>query len=118
VSYLAFGLNRRRKTAELRRKALSGLVSPALEHPELGVGGRSIELSLSLGKPASADAIVLATESLDDFVAGLGGTATDRDLAAGRSAVSLLKRAAAGVRLPRSTRDLLRRVERNLSALP
>jgi len=89
-----------------------------MEHPELGVAGRSIELSLSLGKPASADAILLAAEALDDFVKRLGDAATEDELAAGRSSASLLRRAAAGVQVPRSTRALLNRVERNLSALP
>ena len=117
MSYLAFGLNRRRKTAELRRTELGEVVSPPSEHPVLGVAGRSMELSLSLGKPASADAILLAAEALDDFVKGLRDRGAEHDLTQARSALALLKRAAAGVELSGAGRDLLTHVEREIASL-
>ena len=121
MSFLAFGLNGRRKTAELRHAALKDLVPPPMEHPELGVAGRSIELSLSLGKPISPDAIVLASETLHEFVQRLvksrnGGT--EAEVAAARSAVAFLSKASIGVQLPGEARDLLSRVARDLTAMP
>jgi hypothetical protein len=120
MSYLAFGLDRRRKTAELRRGESSGLVSPPMEHPELGVAGRSIELSLGLGHPCSPDAIVLAAEALHEWIEQLsrsGASATLNEVASARSAIDLLNRASVGVELGGETIDLLKRVEREVTKL-
>ena len=67
---LASGLNRRRKTEELRRDAMASVTSPEANHPALGLGGRSIELSLSVGRALDPGAFELAAAELHGHVLG------------------------------------------------
>lgn len=89
---------------------MDGLIAPPREHPSLGLGGRSIELSLALGEPVSPDAVALAAESLHAFAQRLRAREDDigaGELAAGRSAAAFLVHAARGVEIPEHVRHLL-----------
>ena len=65
---LASGLDRRRKTQQLRKDAMASVASPAASHPALGLGGRSIELSLSIGRELDPEAFELAAAELHSHV--------------------------------------------------
>jgi hypothetical protein len=65
---LARGLNRRRKTRQLRQEAMDSVAAPDANHPALGLGGRSIELSLGRGRPIDPDAFELAVIELHAHV--------------------------------------------------
>ena len=66
----AQALERRRKRLEARHEAAASAASPPAEHPVLGVGGRSLELSLGLGVPIDPNAFELAVQELHDRVVG------------------------------------------------
>ena len=57
-----------RRRREYWRQTREALLGPAFEHPILGLGGQSVELSLAVGRPVSPDAIVLAVDTLHDLV--------------------------------------------------
>jgi hypothetical protein len=65
---LASGLNRRRKTQQLRKDAMASVASPEASHPALGFGGRSIELSLSVRRDIDPEAFELAASELHGHV--------------------------------------------------
>ena len=65
---LASGLNRRRKTQQLRKDAMASVASPEASHPALGLGGRSIELSISIGRELDPEAFELAAAELHSHV--------------------------------------------------
>jgi hypothetical protein len=65
---LAGGLNRRRKTQQLRKEAMESVAPPDANHPALGLGGRSIELSLSVGREIDPEAFELAASELHSHV--------------------------------------------------
>lgn len=62
----AQALERRRRRLEARKDAAASVASPPVEHPVLGVGGRSLELSLGLGVPIDPNAFELAVDELHD----------------------------------------------------
>lgn len=67
--------------------------SPPAEHPLLGLGGRSLELSLGAGHPIDPNAFELAVEELHDRVLGGDGPREAlRDAAAWLSSLSELDR--------------------------
>src|SRR4051794_3606192 len=101
-------LNRRRERMERRRAALSNLVAPPMEHPLLGLGGRSIELSRAQGTPVSPDAVVLASDALHVVVQRLHEAepqARVDELRAGRRSAEFLAEAASGVDLSDEVRS-------------
>jgi hypothetical protein len=65
---LASGLSRRRETQQLRKDAMESVASPEANHPALGLGGRSIELSLSVGHQPDHEAFELAATELHSHV--------------------------------------------------
>jgi hypothetical protein len=65
---LAHGINQRRKTQQLRQEAIESVNTPDANHPALGLGGRSIELSLSRGLPLDPGAFELAVNDLHDHL--------------------------------------------------
>ena len=65
---LAGGSNRRRKTQQLRKEAMESVAPPDANHPALGLGGRSIELSLSVGRDIDPEAFELAVSELHSHV--------------------------------------------------
>jgi hypothetical protein len=65
---LASGLNRRRKTQQLRNDAMASVASPEASHPALGLGGRSIELSISAGRELDPEAFDLAAAELHGHI--------------------------------------------------
>lgn len=64
----AQALERRRRRLEARTEAAASATSPPAEHPVLGVGGRSLELSQGLGVPIDSNAFELAVQELHDRV--------------------------------------------------
>jgi hypothetical protein len=65
---LAGGLNRGRKTQQLRKEAMESVAPPEANHPAKGLGGRSIELSLSVGRDRDPEAFELAVSELRSHV--------------------------------------------------
>lgn len=70
MSWWIGALAYRRREDRLRRRpeALADLAAPPVEHPVLGLGGRSLELSAGEGVPVSPDAFVLAVLELRSAV--------------------------------------------------
>ncbi|MEY9851555.1 hypothetical protein ABH923_001233 [Leifsonia sp. EB41] len=64
----AVALERRRRRLEARKEGAESVPSPPAEHPLLGLGGRSIELSLGADRPIDANAFELAVDELHDHV--------------------------------------------------
>lgn len=64
----AIALERRRRRLEAWKEGATSVPSPPAEHPLLGLGGRSIELSLGAGLPIDANAFELAVDELHDHV--------------------------------------------------
>jgi hypothetical protein len=65
---LASGLNRRRKTQQFRRDAMATVATPEANHPALGLGGRSLELSISVGRELDPGSFELAAAELHNHV--------------------------------------------------
>ncbi|WP_374009791.1 hypothetical protein [Leifsonia sp. LS-T14] len=64
----ALALERRRRRVAARNEAAASVPSAPAEHAVLGVGGRSIELSLAADLPIDPNAFGLAVEELHDRV--------------------------------------------------
>jgi hypothetical protein len=115
---LAGGLFRHyRMRRELLRQSREALLGPPFEHPILGLGGQSIELSLYVGHEVSPDAVVLAVDALHDLVearrAGIpdGGSTPALEL----DAATFLEGVASTLEIPSDTLSTLAADSRYLS---
>jgi hypothetical protein len=82
------------------------IVAPPVGHPLLGLGGRSIELSLAQGEPVSPDAVALAVQALCDASDTQGESVPEWKVDV-RRAASFLLDAARDVQIsPRVRHDL------------
>lgn len=68
MTWLAALVFRRYQDRRALQHAAHTLAAPPSLHPSLGLGGRSIELSLAAGVPPNSGAFLLATEDLHSHV--------------------------------------------------
>lgn len=98
----AFAYDHRRRRQEARAQMRAESAAPPAMHPLLGLGGRSIELSLARGLSADEKAFQLATTELHERVTG-GDTSADEL----RESARWLREVPNYMDMPEATRDLL-----------